>query len=183
LLAGPLRAAVASRPGKPLRWQRRGRHGGERGAVMTVEAGQPFPNFTAQSQEGETVNLQALGENANLVVFFYPKATTRGCVRETTEFGQRQEEFAALGTKLVGVSVDDVGLQKDHAIQCSAGFPLLCDTDKSLTTELGILSERGMAQRTTYLVDRYGIIRTVFDNVAVDGHVDAVLQAVQQLPA
>ena len=150
---------------------------------MAVEPGQPFPSFTATSHEGEVVSLSNYRGNDNLVVFFYPRATTRGCVRETTEFGARRGELDALKTKVVGVSVDDVTLQKEHAMQCAANFPLLCDEDKSLTTQLGILNERGMASRTTYLLDGSGVVRKVFNGVSVDGHVDEVLQAVKDLQA
>lgn len=83
---------------------------------MAVEPGQRFPSFAAATQDNETVNLDDYRGDDNLVVFFYPKATTRGCVRETTEFGQRQPDFASLHTKIVGVSVDEVGLQQEHAI-------------------------------------------------------------------
>jgi len=79
------------------------------------------------------------------------------------------------------VSVDDVDLQKEHAIHCAANIPLLCDTDASFTNGLGILNERGMAKRTTYLLDKSGTVREVFENVNVDGHVDQVLDAVKGL--
>jgi thioredoxin-dependent peroxiredoxin len=148
---------------------------------VSVEPGQPFPSFTAPSHDGETVDLTSYRGEDNLVVFFYPKATTRGCVRETTEFSARRSELDALGTKIVGVSVDDAALQSEHAIQCAASFPLLCDIDKALTTQLGILNERGMASRTTYVIGRDGVVRKVFPNVTVDGHVDEVLQAVAEL--
>jgi peroxiredoxin Q/BCP len=97
---------------------------------MAVAPGRRFPSVTAATQDNGMVNLDDYRGQENLVVFFYPKATTTGCVRETTEFGQRQADFAALHTKLVGVSVDAVGLQQPHAIQCAATFPLLCDTDR-----------------------------------------------------
>ncbi|HZU78153.1 MAG TPA: peroxiredoxin [Dehalococcoidia bacterium] len=148
---------------------------------MTVQTGDPFPRYTATSHEGETVTLPDYGRDANLVVFFYPRATTRGCVRETTEFGARSAELSALGAKVVGVSVDDPALQNEHAVQCAANFPLLCDTDKSLTTQLGILNDRGMASRTTYILDRQGVVRRVFEVVSVDGHVDEVLAALKGL--
>jgi len=151
------------------------------GAIMAFEQGQTFPDFTAPSHEGESVNLERYRGEGNLVVFFYPKATTRGCVRETTEFGARGSELEALNTKVVGVSVDEVALQSEHAIQCAANFPLLSDTDKRLTTELGILSEHGVAQRTTYLIDREGIVRRIFSQVSVDGHVDEVIAAAKEL--
>jgi len=149
---------------------------------MPVEPGQAFPEYIATAHDGEVVHLPEYQAGENLVVFFYPKATTRGCVRETTEFGARREELDALRTKIVGVSVDDAALQNEHAIQCAANFPLLCDTDKSLTTQLGILNEeRGTALRTTYLVDSSGIVRNVFANVTVDGHVDQVIAALKEM--
>jgi peroxiredoxin Q/BCP len=148
-----------------------------------VQPGQPFPAFTAAAHDGTTVNLEDYRGEGNLVVFFYPKATTRGCVRETTEFGERHEELTALNTRVVGVSVDDVALQGEHAIQCAANFPLLSDEDKALTTQLGILNERGMSSRTTYVIGRDGLVSTVFESVTVDGHVDAVLGALRDLPS
>jgi len=148
---------------------------------MSIQAGDKFPEFVAPTQDGQTVNLSEYRAGSNLIVFFYPKATTRGCVRETTEFGVRREEFDALDTRIVGVSIDDPALQKEHQIQCAANFPLLCDVDTHLTTELGILSETGRSRRTTYLVDKTGTISKVFESVNVDGHVSEVLEAAKAL--
>ena len=147
-----------------------------------MQVGEQFPDFQAISHEGEMVDLSGYRGDKNLVVFFYPKATTRGCVRETTEFSERRAEFDALNTRIIGVSVDDPALQKEHAIQCAADFPLLCDEDKSFTSKLGILNdERGTAKRTTFLVDGAGKVREVFEGVSVEGHVDLVLEAVKQI--
>ena len=77
----------------------------------------------------------------------------------------------------MGVSVDKVEDQKKHAINCAANYPVLSDESTALTSELGILSERGTAMRTTYLLDKTGTVRKVFENVKVDGHVDEVLEA------
>ena len=81
----------------------------------------------------------------------------------------------------MGISVDAPRFQQMHAITCAVSYPLLSDTDKALTTELGILSDRGMAKRTTYVLDSEGVVKKVFPDVKVDGHVDEVLAAVQQL--
>lgn len=71
--------------------------------------------------------------------------------------------------------------QKKHAITCAASFPILSDASKTLTSQLGILSERGTAMRTTYVLDSSGTVRKVFNGVTVDGHVDQVLNAVKEL--
>src|SRR5579883_710270 len=119
---------------------------------MALNAGDPFPGFTALDQEGNSRSLDELRDGGNLVVFFYPRAMTSGCVRETTEFGARAAEFAALHTAVVGVSSDRPALQQRHAVKCSAGFPLLSDAGMELINRLGIANERGNgAVRTTYL--------------------------------
>ena len=79
------------------------------------------------------------------------------------------------------VSIDDPSLQKEHQIQCAANFPLLCDVDKHLTEQLGILNENGRSRRTTYLIDKTGAIAKVFEGVKVDGHVSEVLEAAKAM--
>jgi peroxiredoxin Q/BCP len=103
-------------------------------------------------------------------------------VRETTEFASRIAEFEHLNTRVVGVSTDRPAAQKKHATTCGAGFPILSDAEKTLTTQLGILNDTGSsARRTTYVIDSSGTIQRIFRNVKVDGHVDQVLAAVRGL--
>src|SRR4051812_24460900 len=125
-----------------------------------MEAGERFPDFTAQNQDGEKMNLAKYQDGKKLVLFFYPRAMTPGCMRETTEFGARIGEFEELDTLVVGVSMDKVASQKKHAIKCAANFPILSDADKSLTTTLGILKDTGTSpKRTSYLIDGNGVVR------------------------
>lgn len=149
------------------------------GFTVTLLAGQPFPAFTGTSHEGESIDFSKYAEGKSLVVFFYPKATTNGCVRETTEFGARRGELDALNAAVVGVSIDEQEAQKQHAIQCAANFPVITDAGGKLITELGIMSERGSAMRTTYVLSPDRTVREVFEKVNIDGHVDAVLAALK----
>jgi thioredoxin-dependent peroxiredoxin len=100
---------------------------------------------------------------------------------ETTDFGRRAGEFAALDTQIIGVSVDESSEQQKHAVACGSNFPLLSDAGGKLIDELGIKSERGSAQRVTYVVDKEGKVRKIFPQVKVDGHTDEVLAAVREL--
>jgi peroxiredoxin Q/BCP len=77
--------------------------------------------------------------------------------------------------------VDEPGANQAHAVSCGSGFPLLSDEGGKLIDQLGIKNERGMAKRTTYVVDKEGKIRNIFNDVKVDGHTDQVLAAVRQL--
>lgn len=148
---------------------------------MAVQVGQQFPPFTAATQDGGTLDLASFQGKRNLVVFFYPKASTPGCTLETTDFGRRAGEFDALNTQLIGVSVDEPGANQKHAVTCGSNFPLLSDEGGRLIEQLDIKNERGSAKRTTYVVDTAGKVRTIFPNVKVDGHTDEVLAAVRQL--
>ena len=77
--------------------------------------------------------------------------------------------------------MDDSAAQQKHAVSCGSNFPLLSDQGGQLVDQLGIKNERGMAKRVTYVVDKDGKIRNVFNDVKVDGHTDEVLAAVRQL--
>jgi peroxiredoxin Q/BCP len=100
---------------------------------------------------------------------------------ETTDFGRRAGEFAALDTQIIGVSVDPSAEQQKHAVACGSNFPILSDQGGQLSDQLGIKNERGMSKRVTYVVDKQGKVREVFNDVKVDGHTDQVLAAVRGL--
>ena len=141
--------------------------------------GESFPEFTAPSHEGGEVNLEQYRGNDKLIIFFYPKAMTSGCIRETTEFGARRGEFDAVNAKIVGISVDPVTAQQEHAAHCGANFPILSDLGGKLIDQLGIKRDTGSAMRTTYIIGTDGKVNKVFEGVTVDGHVDQVLDAVK----
>ena len=79
------------------------------------------------------------------------------------------------------MSSDSTATQEKHATQCGAGFPILSDKSGVLAKELGIASFTGTPKRTTYLLNGSRQIVKVFPNVKVDGHVQEVLQAIQEL--
>ena len=145
------------------------------------QPGDFFPDVTKPSSEGGELSISGYRAGQKLVVFFFPRSMTPGCVRETTEFGMKQALFTAAGAKVLGTSTDSTNAQQKHAVHCSAGFPIISDRDKSLIAALGIDSGKGSARRTTYVIDAAGVIRRVFEGVKVDGHVDAVLEAVKAL--
>src|ERR1044072_8732364 len=100
---------------------------------------------------------------------------------ETTDFGRRAGGFAALGTEIIGVSVDPSAGQKNDAGIGGSGFPLMADAGGKCSEQRGIKNERGMSSRVTYVVDKEAKIREIFPQVKVDGHTDEVLAAVRKL--
>jgi peroxiredoxin Q/BCP len=152
-----------------------------------LEAGAKLPDVGAQDQSGRTVRLKDLN-GRTLVVYFYPKADTPGCTTETKAFRDLHDDFTKAGATVVGVSRDTVDAQKKFAEKYDAKFPLLADTSSTICDAFGVIVEKNMygkksvgIQRSTFLIGADGTIAKVWKRVSVDGHAEAVLEAVRSL--
>ena len=100
------------------------------------------------------------------LVFFYPKDFTFVCPTEIKGFGDLNSQFADRDCQVLAASTDSefvhLAWRKDHKDLRDLPFPMLADIKKDLTSALGILSEEGVAQRASFLVDPEGIIRFVY---------------------
>ena len=117
------------------------------------------------------------------VVFFYPAALTPGCTMEAKGFNDRYQSFRDAGYEVIGVSVDTAEKNDEFRSECGLDFPLVSDTDTTLTTELGLMKQYGdhgtFARRVTYLIDADGIVQRVWDVENAGAHPDEVLGAVE----
>ncbi len=151
---------------------------------MAIKEGDLFPAITAKTHTGETIDLGEYRGQRHVVLYFYPRDLTPGCSREAIDFDRKVTEFAALDTVVLGMSVDSLDSHQNFAKALGLSFSLLSDEDQSISRRLGILHENPKgpyAQRVTFLIDKSGVVRRIFHVDAVDGHVDDVLAAVQQL--
>lgn len=147
---------------------------------VQVRVGEPLPELAGPTQAGTTVSTRDyLGKW--LVLYFYPRDKTPGCTREAMAFNQHLEALRARQAEVVGVSVDSVASHRSFADACGLRFPLISDKDRSISGRLGVLNERGSARRTTFIIDPDGRVARIFENVKVDGHVEQVLQALDEL--
>lgn len=121
------------------------------------------------------------GLSGPTVVYFYPKDGTETCTRQAVELNRHLAEFQAAGVTLVGVSTDDGESHRCFAEDHGLGFPLLSDADRSLSRKVGVLrdfDEHGeLAGRVTFLLDRTGTVRGVWDVEDVVAHPAEVLAA------
>ncbi len=115
----------------------------------------------------------------NVVLFFFPKAMTKGCTIESCGFRDRIDKFAAQDTVIVGISNDNLTDQGKFTKKEKLSFPLLADTDKSVTKEYGALSNRGLPSRYTFVIDKKGVLRKVYTKVNPTTHPDEVLEYVK----
>jgi peroxiredoxin Q/BCP len=148
---------------------------------MAIDVGDPFPDFEGETYDGERIRLGDLFGAGLTVVYFYPRDLTPGCTREANDFNARLAQFAAVGARVVGISVDGPAAHRRFAERYALTFPLLTDRGGALAERLGIRKETGTARRTTFVVGRDGRVRHIFHVRNVNGHVDEVLAAVRAL--
>jgi thioredoxin-dependent peroxiredoxin len=121
--------------------------------------GQAAPDFSATADDGQTISLSSL-RGAWAVLYFYPKDNTPGCSIEANKFEQALPEFKALGATVIGVSTDSSASHTKFREKCNLTFPLLPDTDKTISKAYGVMGGLtgmlGVADRQTFLIDPEG---------------------------
>ncbi len=152
-----------------------------------VSEGQPAPEFRLSDQDGNVIALSSL-RGRLVVLYFYPKDDTPGCTKEACAFRDARATFEAKGARVIGVSPDSVASHRKFADKFELPFTLLADPDHKVCETYGVWKEKNMygktywgVERTTFVIDRDGIIRKIFPRVKVDGHSDAVLKAIDSL--
>jgi thioredoxin-dependent peroxiredoxin len=155
--------------------------------MAMIAEGKKAPEFTLSSSEGGEVRLKDL-RGKTVVLYFYPKDDTPGCTREACAFRDSQAALKKKGVVVLGVSGDSLASHEKFKAKYSLNFPLLSDADKAVAKKYGAWGEKvlygkktvGMI-RSTFVIDGEGVVRKVFPKVKVDGHADAVLEAVKAL--
>ncbi|MGO9923085.1 MAG: thioredoxin-dependent thiol peroxidase [Isosphaeraceae bacterium] len=149
-----------------------------------IEPGKPAPDFTLTDQSGNNVILSKL-KGSPVVLYFYPKDDTPGCTKEACGFRDAIADYKRAGTTILGVSPDSSESHAKFARKFELPFALLADTDRKVCEAYGVWKEKSMygkkymgVERTTFVIDAKGIVRSVFPRVKVDGHVAAVLKAI-----
>lgn len=151
----------------------------------TLQAGDKAPDFTLPDQSGRLVGLgDFLGEKV-VVLYFYPKDNTRGCTAEACSFRDSYETFTDAGAVVIGVSSDSVASHEKFAGRHELPFTLLSDKGRAVRKQYGAAALGGVVPwRTTFVIDREGVIRHVFSSMMnIGGHLDDALAVVKELQA
>ena len=154
---------------------------------MAVALDTPVADFQAQATSGQTVKLADL-KGQQVVLYFYPKDSTPGCTTEGQGFRDHYPAFQAANTLVFGVSRD--GLKSHENFKCKQAFPfeLISDKDETLCQLFDVIKLKKLygkeylgVDRSTFLIDKDGVLRQEWRGVKVPGHVEAVLAAAQTL--
>jgi len=153
--------------------------------VPKLTEGSLAPSFHLPRDGGGSIS-PADYPGKKLVLFFYPRADTPGCTRESIDFSRLKSAFASANTIVIGVSADAVADQDAFRDKHQLTVPLISDAKHDLLEKFGVWGEKSLygrtfmgIVRTTVLIDSDGRIGRIWRNVRVDGHADEVLAAAQ----
>ncbi|MSP26153.1 MAG: peroxiredoxin [Myxococcales bacterium] len=146
-----------------------------------LKVGDTAPEIDAVTTTGERFVLSAQ-PGLCTVVYFYPKAFSPHCTREAKVFRDNYNELLLAGASLVGVSTDSVKTQCKFADVIKTPFPLVGDTDRSVSRGFGVLwLLLPLAKRVTFVVGRDRIVKAVFRaHFDIAMHRDGVLRFVHE---
>jgi peroxiredoxin Q/BCP len=155
--------------------------------MTMVAEGRVAPKFKLPSSEGGEIRLEDLKGKA-VVLYFYPKDDTPGCTREACAFRDSQTAIKKKGAVVLGVSGDSLDAHAKFKAKYKLNFPLLSDPDKAVAKKYGAWGEKVMYGkkvtgmiRSTFVIDKEGVVSKVFPRVRVDGHAEKVLEALEAL--
>lgn len=147
-----------------------------------LRVGERAPDFTARTTAGPYLSITDL-RGRYVVIYFFPKAFTPGCIKETTRFRDAYPDIKALGAEVIGVSVDDHETQCEFATAQNVGFPMIGDGEREVSRLYGVVRPfLRLDKRVTYVIDREGVVRGAFQHeFQVSRHLDDVLHLLEKL--
>ena len=151
-----------------------------------VKEGNKAPDFSATDQNGEKVKLSSFKSKKNVVLYFYPKDMTPGCTTEACDFRDQFKKFK--GTEILGVSIDSPERHQKFIEKYDLPFTLISDVDQKVVNKYGVWQEKKLygrkfmgIVRSTFIIDKSGVVRKIFPKVKVKGHIDEVMEALMEL--
>src|SRR6266436_3870675 len=156
--------------------------------VGAILEGKKAPAFQLADANGKSVALKDLLGANHLVLYFYPKDMTPGCTIEACSFRDNNDRLTALGAQIIGISADSSASHTKFTEKHGLNFPLLADPENKVTGLYGVYKMKSLygrqfmgIERTTFVIDKSGVVRRVFAKVKVNGHTDEVLEALKAL--
>ena len=142
-----------------------------------LAAGTPAPGFTLPDQDGNPVSLADYA-GTEVIVYFYPAASTPGCTTEACDFRDNINSLKSAGYQVLGVSKDAGDALRAFRDEQNLNFPLLSDPDLAAHKAYGAYGEKSLygkivtgVLRSTFVIDEQGTIELPLYNVKATGHV------------
>ena len=150
--------------------------------MNTLQAGDKAPLFTLQDQNDKTISLEDCLSEGRVLVYFYPKAMTPGCVIQAEGLRDSESELQTLNVKVIGVSPDPVKKLANFVTKKSLNFTLVSDEDHGVADQFGVWGEKKFMgkiydgiHRLSFLINTDGTVAHVFNKFKTKEHHTQVL--------
>ncbi|EGV34008.1 alkyl hydroperoxide reductase/ Thiol specific antioxidant/ Mal allergen [Thiorhodococcus drewsii AZ1] len=153
-----------------------------------LQPGDQAPLFSLPNADMERVSLEDLTHRRHCVIYFYPKDDTPGCTMEALEFSDLQDDFEAANTEIIGISKDSCASHGAFRDKHGLSVQLLADTDGETCEAYGVWREKEAhgekrmgIMRSTFVVDKDGLIRHALYDIKPKGHAARILDLIRAL--
>lgn len=154
---------------------------------MSIEINKLAPDFKLIGSDGKEHSLSDY-KGKNIVLYFYPKDNTAGCTTEACDFRDNMQNFSDLDAIILGVSRDSLASHDKFITKLSLPFVLLSDPDETVCKLYDVIKEKNMygkkymgVERSTFIINKEGILVAEFRKVRVKGHIDKILDTLKNL--
>lgn len=153
-----------------------------------LKVGQTAPMFALPNEDMDTVDLATYNGKNHVVLFFYPRDDTPTCTLEATDFSDHEDEFSRQGCVVFGISRDDCIKHAEFRDKHGISVSLLSDPDSRVCKQYGVwqlkevdgVKKHGIV-RSTFIIDKQGVLRFVLYGVNAKGHALEILRAVKEI--
>ena len=130
---------------------------------MPLDVGSKAPDFTLMNQDRQPVTLSKALATGPVVLAFFPAAFSPGCTSEMAKYQETSGQFNTNNTAILGISVDSSWANAAFTEKLGVQFPILSDAKRDISRAYGVFDEQNViARRTTFVIDREGIVQHVF---------------------
>ncbi len=148
---------------------------------MKLKIGDVLPNFTAKDATGNVFDSANYTGKQPIVIYFYPKDNTPGCTVQACSFRDNYQDFKDLGAEVIGISSDSVQSHIKFKSKFSLPFILLSDNDKKIRKLFGVENSLlFLPGRETFVADKNGIIKMIFNSMSSKIHITKALQVLKK---
>ena len=152
-----------------------------------IKTGETIPEFSAEATGGKLINGETF-QGKHTVLYFYPRDNTPGCIQEGKDFSKAYDQFRQLGVQILGISRDSLRTHEKFKEKQQFPFELVADPDETLCQLFGVMKVKNMygkqvrgIERSTFVFNKEGIFVKEWRKVQVSGHVDQVLEVMQNI--
>ena len=155
-----------------------------------LKEGQVAPLFVLPDADMESIDLSAFKGEKNVILFFYPRDNTPSCTLEVTDFSDHEDDFLKHDYVVIGINCDDCLKHAEFRDKHGISIRLLSDTDGDVCKQYGVWQAKevdGVKRfgivRSTFVIDKQGVLRVAMYGVNARGHALDILRVVKELKA